>query len=92
MKHEGRLEGREWSPRPARIDVGWVVLIECPAGKVGAEVLNVSAGGFRVRTARALEAGWKVSMRFARDAPVDGVIEWVEGRDAGGIFVESAAL
>ena len=92
MKHEGRLEGREWSPRPARIDVGWVVLIECPAGKVGAELLNVSASGFRVRTARALESGWKVSMRFVKDAPVDGVIQWVEGRNAGGVFVESAAL
>ena len=55
MKHEGMLAGCEWSPRGARIDVGWVVLIECPAGKVGAEVLNVSAAGFRVRTARALE-------------------------------------
>jgi hypothetical protein len=92
MKHEGRLEGREWSPRGTRIDVGWVVLIDCPAGMVGAEVLNVSAAGFRVRTARTLEVGWKVSMRVAKDAPVDGVIQWVDGRNAGGIFVESAAL
>ena len=42
--------------------------------------------------ARTLEAGWKVSMRFAKDPPVDGVIQWVEGRNAGGVFVESAAL
>jgi hypothetical protein len=45
-----------------------------------------------VRTARTLEVGWKVSMRVAKDAPVDGVIQWVDGRNAGGIFVESAAL
>ena len=92
MKHEGRLEGREWSPRSTRIDVGWLVSIESPAGKVRAEVLNVSARGFRLRCARALEAGWKVSMRFARDAPVDGLIQWVEGKDAGGVFVESVTL
>lgn len=92
MKHEGMLEGREWSPRSTRINIGWLVLIESPAGRVRAELLNVSARGFRLRSARPLEAGWKVSMRFAKDAPVDGLIQWVEGKNAGGVFVESAAL
>ncbi|HET7605503.1 MAG TPA: PilZ domain-containing protein [Sphingomicrobium sp.] len=92
MKAEGKLEGRELLPRSTRIDVGWPVVLECPAGKVRAEVLNVSARGFRLRTARALEAGWEVAIRFARDAPVAGLIQWVEGRDAGGVFSEAVAL
>lgn len=92
MKHEDRLEGREWSPRGARIEVDWAVLIDSPAGKIGAEVLNVSARGFRLRTALTLEPGWKVSMRFAKDAPLDAVIQWVEGAHAGGVFAEAAAL
>jgi hypothetical protein len=92
MKAEGKLEGRELSLRSTRIDVGWAVELECPTGKVRAEVLNVSAGGFRIRTARALEAGWNVAIRFARDAPVDGVIQWVERRNAGGVFAEAVAL
>ena len=92
MKAEGKLEGRELLPRSTRIDVDWAVELECPAGKVRAEVINVSARGFRIRTARALETGWNVAMRFARDAPVDGVIQWVEGRNAGGVFAEAVAL
>jgi hypothetical protein len=92
MKAEGRLEGREWRPRNTRVDVGWAVVLECPAGRVRAQVLNVSARGFRLRTARALEAGWEVAMRFAQDAPVAGLIQWVEGRNAGGVFAEAVAL
>ena len=92
MKAEGKLEGRELLPRSTRIDVAWAVELDCPAGKVRAEVLNVSARGFRLRTARALEAGWEVAICFARDAPVDGMIQWVEGRNAGGVFAEAVAL
>ena len=92
MKHDGRLSGRELRPRSARIDVNWIVLIDCPAGKVPAEVINVSARGFRLRTARALETGWEVAIRFAKDAPVKGIIQWVEGRSAGGVFAEAIAL
>jgi hypothetical protein len=92
MKAEGKLEGRELLPRSTRIDVGWMVILESPAGKIRAEVLNVSARGFCLRTARALEAGWEVAIRFARDAPVAGLIQWVEGRNAGGVFSEAVAL
>lgn len=92
MKPDGKLEGREWSRRSARIDVGWIVLIECPAGKVRAQMLNVSARGFRLRSAKALEAGWKVSINFGKDAPVNATVQWVDGRNAGGIFVEAIAL
>ncbi|WP_155264179.1 PilZ domain-containing protein [Sphingomonas segetis] len=92
MKVEGKLEGRELLPRRTRIDVGWLVVLESPAGKVRAELLNVSARGFRLRTARALEAGAEVAIRFARDAPIAGLIQWVDGRNAGGVFAEAVAL
>ena len=92
MKHEGMLEGREWSPRGTRIDVSWDVMVKCAAGNVAAEVLNVSAKGFRLRTARALEPGAEVTLRCAKETPVKAIIHWAEGKEAGGIFVESAAL
>lgn len=92
MKHEGKLVGRAWAHRQSRADVAWTVELECPGGKVRAEVLNLSARGFRLHTARALQAGWKVAIRFAKDAPIDGVIQWVEGRNAGGVFAEAVAL
>ena len=92
MKMDGRLEGREWLPRSTRIDVRRLVVLESPKGRVRAELLNVSAKGFRLRTTRALEAGWQVGIRFAKDAPIGGLIQWVEGGNAGGVFVEAVAL
>ena len=92
MKHEGMLEGREWARRSARIDVGWIVLIETPAGKIRAQMLNVSARGFKLRAARALETGAEVTLRFAKEAPVKAIIHWVAGKEAGGVFAEPVAL
>ena len=92
MKHEGKLDGREWSPRSARIDVNWDVMVKCASGSIAAEVLNVSARGFRLRTARALETGSEVTLRFAKETPVNAIIQWVAGKEAGGIFAESVAL
>lgn len=92
MKHEGKLEGREWSPRAARIDVRWDVMVKCASGNIAAEVVNVSARGFRLRTARVLETGAEVTLRFAKEAPVNAIIQWVAGKEAGGVFAEAVAL
>ena len=92
MKHEGMLEGRELLPRGTRIDVRWNVMVRWAGRSIPAEVVNVSAKGFRLRTARALEVGAEVALRFAKDAPVKAVIQWVSGKEAGGVFVESIAL
>jgi hypothetical protein len=92
MKHEGMLEGRELRPRSTRIDVSWNVIVKCGRASIPAEVINVSARGFRLRTARELAVGAQVALRFAKDAPVKGMIQWVTGKEAGGIFLDSVAL
>ncbi|HYX46574.1 MAG TPA: PilZ domain-containing protein [Sphingomicrobium sp.] len=92
MKHEGMLEGRELRPRGTRIDVRWNVIVKWAGRSIPAEIVNVSAKGFRLRTARALEVGTEVALRFAKDAPVEAVIQWVSGKEAGGVFVEPVAL
>lgn len=92
MKHEGLLQGRELLPRGTRIDVSWNVMVKFDGRRIPAEVVNVSAEGFRLRTARALEAGAEVMLRFARDEPIKAVIHWVAGKEAGGAFVEPIAL
>ena len=86
------LEGRELLPRSTRIDVSWNVMVKSTHGNIPAEVLNVSAGGFRLRTARALEMGAEVALRFAEDAPVKALIQWVAGKEAGGVFVDPVVL
>lgn len=92
MKFEGKLEGREIVPRPARIDASFDVLVRCAAGEFGASITNLSGSGFRLRTTRALEAGWEISLEVPRTPPVKGVIRWVSGDDAGGVFKEAVAL
>lgn len=92
MKHEGMLEGRELLPRSTRIDVSWNVMVKCARGNVPAEVVNVSAQGFRLHTARALEVGAEVALRFANETPIKALIQWVSGKEAGGVFLDSVAL
>jgi hypothetical protein len=92
MKFEGKLEGHEIVQRPARIDASFDVLVRCAAGEFGASITNLSAKGFRLRSARALEPGWEISLEVPRMAPVRAVIRWVSGEDAGGVFAEAVAL
>lgn len=92
MKFEGKLEGREIVPRPARIDASFDVLVRCAAGEFGASITNLSGQGFRLRTPRSLEPGWEISLEVPRMPAVKGVIRWVSGENAGGVFKDAVAL
>lgn len=92
MKYEGRLDGHEIVPRPARIDTSFDVLVRCAAGDFEASITNLSGRGFRLRSAGVLEPGWEVLLQVPKMAPVKGVIRWAAGGDAGGIFMDAVAL
>jgi PilZ domain-containing protein len=92
MKYEGRLVAREWHARTRRIDTGYDVIVRCAAGDFPAQVVNVSSTGFRLTSERPLEEGWEVTVDAPDANPVRGVIRWVAGRDAGGVFLEPPAL
>jgi len=92
MKFEGKLEGRELTPRPARIDASFDVLVRCAAGEFGASITNLSGKGFRLRSDCPLEPGCEVSLELPKMPPVRGIIRWVSGDDAGGVFMEAVAL
>src|SRR5256885_17046715 len=92
MKFDGKLEGREISPRATRIDVRYDALVQCEAGEVDAQILNLSAKGFRLRSRAALEEGWEVSLSVPRVAPVRATIRWTRGLEAGGMFLEAGSL
>ena len=49
MKFEGQLQGHEVSARPARTDVTYDVWVSCDAGEFEAQIVNLSAMGFRLR-------------------------------------------
>lgn len=92
MKFEGRLEGRELASRPPRVEAGFVVRLRCPAGEFPARITNLSSSGFRLHSARPLEPGWEISVEVPKRPAVRCLVRWSRGKEAGGVFVEPAAL
>jgi hypothetical protein len=92
MKHEGRLVAREWRARTTRVDVGYDVFVRCAAGEIAARIINVSNNGFRLHLEQALEEGSEIVLEMPCAQPVKAVIRWAAGLDAGGVFLEPAAL
>ena len=92
MKYDGKLEGREFEPRAARIDVDYDALVRLDWGAVEAQILNVSNQGFRLRSRIELEPGEQVTLEVPKLEPVRGMIRWACGDECGGVFLEAVAL
>jgi hypothetical protein len=92
MKFDGRLEGREIPVRPVRTDVTYDVVVNCDAGSVEAQIVNLSAMGFRLRCEAEFTVGSNVSLKVAKLPPVEAVICWVRGDECGGAFVDPVIL
>ncbi len=92
MKYEGRLEGREITPRPARKDVKYDALVRFAGAATEAMILNVSSQGFRLHVADELQPGMEVMLEVEELEPVRGQIRWTHGQESGGVFLEAIAL
>jgi hypothetical protein len=92
MKHEPILEGQEALPRETRVDANVDVRVHCAAGEIDAQIVNLSSDGFRLRSSNPLEVGWVVTLESRKTDPVNAVICWACGLDAGGVFAEPVAL
>ena len=92
MKHEAILAGDEYLPRDTRIDVTYGVSVECEAGEIDAEVVNLSSDGFRLRTDNPLQVGWEVTLKAGKHDPVKAIICWACGLESGGVFADPVAL
>lgn len=69
------------------------VLVDSDGGELSVEVIELSSGGgFRLRTTESLVAGEQVSLRVARYRDFQARIQWVEGCEAGGKFLEPVSL
>ena len=90
MSLQPQAQARE--ARSPRVDAEFVVLVRCAAGKFPARITNLSATGFRLLSARPLEAGWVVTLQLSRREPVKCMIRWAAGKEAGGVFLEGARL
>jgi hypothetical protein len=87
----GHRYGACWSRLP-RIGARFVVRLCCALGEFPARVTNLSSSGFRLRSDRALEPGWEVTLKVPKRSHVKCVIRWAAGKEAGGVFLEAIAL
>jgi hypothetical protein len=92
MKYEGRLQGREITPRAARIDVRYDAVVRFAGAMTQAMILNMSSKGFCLRTADELEPDMEVTLEVDKLEPVRGIIRWCCGEESGGVFLDAIAL
>jgi len=92
MKYEGKFEGREIARRPTRIDVYYDALVELRGAEIAAQILNLSAHGFRIRTYMALKEGDDIFLTVPKYPPVRGEVRWTDGFESGGILLDAVAL
>ena len=68
------------------------VLVDSDGGELAVEVIDLSSGGFRLRTTEPLVVGEEVRIRGARQGDFSAQIQWVEGHQAGGRFLTRVSL
>jgi len=68
------------------------VLMDSDGGEIPVEVLDLSSGGFRLRSNETLLTGEQVRLRVSRYGDFSAVIQWVRGNEAGGQFLERITL
>jgi hypothetical protein len=79
--------------RPPRVRTSIpAVLVDSDGGELEVEVTDLSSGGFRLRAGEALVVGEQIRLRVPRYGDFRAQIQWVEGNDAGGRFLEPVTL
>lgn len=74
--------------RATRILLNAPISIDLEDGsRVMATLLDLSSGGFRVRSEELLQVGENVTLTMDGEEPMPGEIKWVTGFVAGGLFL-----
>ncbi len=81
-------DGSSAQARATRILLNAPIAVQMDNGsQVQATLLDLSSGGFRVRTEELLEVGERVTLRMEGEDPMPGEVKWVTGFVAGGVFL-----
>ena len=67
-------------------------LVTAQGDEYAVTITDVSAGGFRLRTAVTMPIGEHVFLRVDRYGDFPAQIRWALGPDAGGVFLEPVCL
>lgn len=79
--------------RSPRVQTSLVaVLVDSDGGELPVEIIDLSSGGFRLRSAEPLIEGEEVQLRVAPYGNFHAQVQWVEGYEAGGHFLEQITL
>lgn len=93
MGAKGTGSGRVYKERAARIALRRdALLIESDGCELEVVVLNISSAGFRLQSRCELLVGSEVLLQLGKEPPVRASIRWVCGSEAGGVFLDPAAI
>ena len=93
MGMHSNIETASYLKREPRIAVRCeAVLVEEDGHSLDVVVTDVSRDGFKLESRAELEVGSQVILLVTKMAPVKALIRWTRGSEAGGVFMESAAL
>lgn len=80
-------------PRSPRVRTSLAaVLLDSDGGELPVEIIDLSSGGFRLRTTEPLIVGEEVRLRVSRYGDFQAKVQWVEGYEAGGRFIDQVTL
>jgi hypothetical protein len=93
MGRHSTIEAASYLKRDPRIAVRCnAMLIEDDGCSLEVVITDVSRDGFKLESQSELEVGSDVWLQVPKTSPVRGSIRWTCGAEAGGIFLEPAAL
>ena len=93
MGMNSKFEVAGYAKREPRIAVRCqAVLVESDGCSLDVVITDVSRDGFRLESQSELEIGAEVMLLVTKLAPVKALIRWTCGHEAGGVFLEPAAL
>ena len=68
------------------------LLVDSDGGELPVQVLDISSGGFRLRSSEPLLEAEEIKLRVSRYGDFRAIIQWVEGFEAGGRFLDPISL
>lgn len=75
--------------RPPRVQTSLdTVLVDLDGGQLPVEVIDLSKGDFRLRTTEPLVVEEEVRIRVPHCYDFSAQVQWVDGHEAGGRFLE----
>jgi hypothetical protein len=86
------VSAREFPSREQRVNVNMPASVEVSSGRtVLARIVDLSANGFRLVSEEPLQPGQRVEVASRKNAS-EGRICWVNGSEAGGVFLDRPLL